>query len=100
MAVLEGFIDLARLIERRAGYREGRPFVAGTGVSVGRIGLLHNEGLAAAEIADEMHLTLAQAHAALACYLLNKDLIDADLIAQDEETLRIADAHYARTTGK
>jgi uncharacterized protein (DUF433 family) len=90
MAVLEGLLNAGDLIQRRPDYREGRPFIAGTGVSVGRIGVLHTEGLSAPEIAEEMNLSLAQAHAALACYLLNKDIIDADLAAQDEEYERMA----------
>ncbi|MBI2766925.1 MAG: DUF433 domain-containing protein [Chloroflexi bacterium] len=90
MATLEGLVDVGALIEQRAGVRGGRPFVAGTGVSVGRVGVLYTGGLSAEAIAEEMRLSLAQAHAAVAVYLLNRDLIDADLAAQDQEYERVA----------
>jgi uncharacterized protein (DUF433 family) len=82
------------LIESRPDYREGRPHIAGTGVSVGRIGILWSQGFTVEEIADDYTLSLEQACAALAYYLHNRAAIDEDLRQQDEETDRIAEAYY------
>ena len=93
MVAISNLRGLDELIECREDYREGRPHIAGTGISVGRIGVLYTiDGLAADEIAEELSLAPGQVHAALAYYLQNQEAIDADLKAQDEETHRIADA--------
>ncbi len=91
MVAISNLRGLDELIECREDYREGRPHIAGTGISVGRIGVLYsNEGMSADEIADAMSITREQTHAALAFYLLNQEAIDADLKAQDEEYDRLA----------
>ncbi len=85
MVAISNLRGLDELIECRDDYRDGRPHIAGTGVSVGRIGVLYsNEGMSADEIADAMSITREQAYAALAYYLRNREAIDADLKAQDE----------------
>lgn len=85
MVAISNLRGLDELIECREDYREGRPHIAGTGVSVGRIGVLYsNEGMSADEIANAMGITREQAYAALAYYLRNKEAIDVDLKAQDE----------------
>ena len=101
MATIEGLVGIGDLIETREDYREGRPYIAGTGVSVGRIGVLWREGRTPEQIASDVfdgHLTLAQVYAALAYYMKNRALIDADLERQDEATDRAAEAWYAAHT--
>lgn len=72
--------DIGSLISREPCLRGGRPCVAGTGVSVRRIALLHNMGLIPEEIARKVsHLSLAQVHAALAYYHANQTEVDADI---------------------
>ena len=77
-------VDIGGLISRRPEIRGGWPCIAGTGVSVARIAVLHNQGLLPEEIiADYPHLSLAQIHAALAYYYSNKAEVDGDLDAEE-----------------
>lgn len=95
MTTLPELSGIEDVIVCRAGYHGGRPFVAGTGVSVGRIGVLYgSEGMTAEEIATTKGISLAQAHAAIAYYLRNRTAIDADLLGQDAENERIAEDYY------
>jgi uncharacterized protein (DUF433 family) len=97
MVAITGLVGIGDIIQTRPDYRQGRPFIAGTGMSVGSIAVLWKEGLSAEQIVDEKSpLTLAQVHAALAYYFANREKIDADLIAQDEETERVAKEYYAK----
>ncbi|MBI5949135.1 MAG: DUF433 domain-containing protein [Chloroflexi bacterium] len=100
MAATEGLVEIGSIIQRREGYRGGRPFIAGTGITVDRIAVLTLQGSSPEEIVDDYHpaLSLGQVYAALAFYLLNKDRIDAEIVAMDEETER--DAEEYRRTGK
>ena len=78
--------DIGSLISRRPGLHGGRPCIAGTGVTVRRIAVLHNMGEIPEEIVRNFgHLSLAQVHAALAYYYANKAEIDADLEAEERE---------------
>jgi uncharacterized protein (DUF433 family) len=84
-----------RLIAPRAD-KEGRPYVAGTGISVARFGALVAEGLTPQQMYDEVFdgaLSLAQIHAALACYYENRAAIDAWTEEQDAEHDRQAALH-------
>ena len=75
--------EMGSLISQRPGIRGGRPCVAGTGVSVRRIAQWHNMGLIPEEIVRKFgHISLAQVHAALACYHANQAEIDADIEAE------------------
>jgi uncharacterized protein (DUF433 family) len=67
--------------------RGGRPIIAGTGVTVRTIVGHYKLGLTPEEIADEMALELAGVFAALAYYHLNRDEIEADILANSEETV-------------
>ena len=72
----------------------GRPCIAGTGVTVRRIAVLHNMREAPEEIANDYgHLSLAQVHAALAYYYAHKAEIDADLEAEEREHDALAEQH-------
>src|SRR2546430_1468662 len=76
--------EIGTLLDRDPKIRGGRPKIAGTGLTVSRIAGWHKMGMTPEEIALEYpHLTLAQVHAALAYYHVNRDEIEADL-AQDE----------------
>src|SRR6266849_3501466 len=78
--------EIGTLIDRDPGVRGGRPKIAGTGLTVGRIAGWYKMGMTPEEIALEYpHLTLAHVHAALAYYHVNRDEIEAD-IAQEGAT--------------
>ena len=86
--------DIGTLIYQRPDLHGGRPCIAGTGVTVRRIAVLHNMGEAPEEIANDYgHLSLAQVHAALAYYYANKSEIDADLEAEEREHDALAEQH-------
>jgi uncharacterized protein (DUF433 family) len=86
--------DIGSLISRTPGLHGGRPCIAGTGVTVRRIAVLHNAGEAPEEIAANFgHLSLAHVHAALAYYYANKAEIDADLAAEEREYQALAEQH-------
>jgi uncharacterized protein (DUF433 family) len=86
--------DIGSLISRSPGLHGGRPCIAGTGVTVRRIAVLHNLGEAPEKIAASFgHLSLAQVHAALAYYYSNKSEIDADLQAEERNYEALAEQH-------
>lgn len=78
--------DIGTLIVRSDDVREGRPRIAGTGVTVRRIVGWYKLGLTPEEIADRVgHLTLAQVHSALAYYHANQEEIETDIEAEESE---------------
>jgi uncharacterized protein (DUF433 family) len=84
--------NIGSLIERRSGFRGGRPMVAGTSVSVQRIAGWYKLGLSPEEIAENFgHLSLAQVHAALAYYHSNRDEIEAYLREEDAADTQLKD---------
>jgi uncharacterized protein (DUF433 family) len=78
---------LERLIVRDPKIRGGRPTIAGTGVIVRTIVGHYKLGLTPEETADEMGLELAAVYAALAYCHLNRDEIEADILANSEEAV-------------
>lgn len=56
-------LDIGALITRSPEIREGRPRIAGTGVTVHRIVEWYKLGLSPEEVADFGHLSLAQVYA-------------------------------------
>ncbi len=77
-------VDIGTLIDRDARIRGGRPKIAGAGVTVMRIAGWPNQGRIPAEIAANYeHISLAQVHAALTYYHVNKEEIDADIEAEE-----------------
>lgn len=91
--------DIGTLITRSPDIRGGRPRIAGTGVTVRRVAVLHKQGLSPEAIAEEIgHLSLAQVHAALAYYYANRREIDTDLAQEEAEYERLErqHAHKAR----
>jgi len=88
-------IDIGTLIVRTPETCGGRPRIAGTGVTVRRIAGWYKLGFGPEEIAKKYsHLSLAQVYAALAYYHANREEIDADLAAEDEEAERLEREHY------
>ena len=82
--------EIGTLIDRDPKVRGGRPKIAGTGLSVSRIAGWYKMGMTPEEIALEYpHLTLAQVHAALAYYHVNRDEIEADLAQEEAAALRL-----------
>jgi uncharacterized protein (DUF433 family) len=78
---------LEGLIIKDPKLRGGRPIIAGTGVTVRTIVGHYKLGLTPEEIADEIGLQLAGVYAALAYYHLNRAEIEADILANSEETV-------------
>ena len=77
-------LTLEGLIIKEPHLRGGRPVIAGSGVTVRTIVGHYKLGLPAEDIADEMNLDLAGVYAALAYYHLNRDEIEADIMANSE----------------
>ena len=87
--------DIGTLITRRPEIRGDRPCLAGTGVTVQRIVGWYKLGLRPEEIVDRIgHLTLAQAHAALAYYHANREEIETAMAADEAEGDRAEREHY------
>ncbi len=81
--------DIGSLIDRDPKIRGGRPRVAGTGLTISRIAGWYKMGMTPEEIVLEYsHLTLAQVHAALAYYHVNRDEIEADLDQEQAAALQ------------
>lgn len=89
---------LSDLLWSRPDYWGGRPCIAGSGITVGRIGIYYREGCNAEQIwTDRLDkaVSLAHVHAALAFYLANQAVVDADLDEQDRECERFAAEYKA-----
>ena len=97
MSLAPGLVDIGSFIDQREGYRGGRPFIVGTGVTVDRISVMYRvDGFTAEKIAEEMRLTLPQVHAALSFYLANKERIDREIEESDRALEEEARAYYAK----
>ena len=81
--------EIGTLIDRDPKIRGGRPKIAGTGLTVSRIAGWYRMDMTPEEITLEYpHLTLAQVHAALAYYHVNRDEIEADLAQEEAAALQ------------
>jgi uncharacterized protein (DUF433 family) len=77
-------VDVGSLIDRDPKVRDGRPKIAGTGVTVMRIAGWHKMGRSPEEICAQFgHINLAQIYAALAYYHANAEEIEADLANEE-----------------
>src|SRR3972149_5101583 len=86
--------DIGQLISCDPQFRQGKPCIAGTGVSVRRIVGWYKMGLSPEEIADKYgHLSLAQVHAALTYYHANYEEMERDIQAEEEEEQRLYEEH-------
>jgi uncharacterized protein (DUF433 family) len=82
--------EIGTLIDRDPKIRGGRPKIAGTGLTVSRIAAWYKMGMTPEEIVLEYpHLTLAQVHAALAYYHVNRDEIETDLVQEEAAGLQL-----------
>ena len=85
-------IEIGTLIDRDPAIRDGRPKIAGTGLTVSRIAGWYKMGFTPEEIALEYpHLKLAQVYGALAYYHANRKEIDGDLAQEEAVALHSAD---------
>src|SRR5947207_3147002 len=81
--------EIGTLIDRDPKVRGGRPKIAGTGLTVSQIAGWYKMGMTPEEIALEYpHLTLAQVHAALTYYHVNRDEIETDLAQEEAAALQ------------
>lgn len=88
--------DIGTLITRTPGLHGGRPYVAGTGVTVGRIVTWYKLGFIPEDICAQMGhptLSLAQVYAALTYYHANRDEIEHDLAEEEAEASRLTAPH-------
>jgi uncharacterized protein (DUF433 family) len=91
--------EIGTLIDRDPKIRGGRPKIAGTGLTVSRIVSWYKMGMTAEEIVLEYpHLTMAQVHAALAYYHVNRDDIEADLAKEEAVALQLEREFGAQAT--
>ena len=97
MSIAPGLVDIGTFIDQREGYRGGRPFIVGTGVTVDAVACrLTVDEMQPLEIAENFNLSLAQVMAALAFYVANRDAIEADLDLQEQENAAAAKDYYAK----
>ena len=83
--------ELGTLLVRRKGYRDGRPCLRGTGMTVHQVAAAHMMGLNAEEIcAQNPDLDPSLFYAALAYYFANREQVEADIEAdaREEDELR------------
>lgn len=91
MSISSEYVDIGTFIDQREGYRGGRPFIVGTGVTVDRVSVLETvDRLNATQIADALSLTPEQVYAALSFYYANREAIEASLDEQEERYDRAA----------
>lgn len=77
--------------------RHGRACIAGTGITVHRIALLHNLGHSPEDIVRKYeHLTIAGVHAALAYYYVNRQEVEAEIDADVADAERIEKEFLSR----
>jgi uncharacterized protein (DUF433 family) len=89
--------DIGRLISRDPQHRDGKPLIAGTGITVQRIVGWYKAGLSPEEIADEYeHLSLAQVYAALAYFHANSEEIENGIRAEEAVEDRLIALHQRR----
>ena len=99
MAVAPEYVDIGSFIDQREGYRGGRPFIVGTGVTVDRISVLHRiDEMSPGEICEEMNLTLPQVMAALTFYFANRETIDREM-AENERAFELAATEHVAKHG-
>jgi len=86
--------DIGQLISRDPQYRDGKPCIAGTGVSVRRVIGVYQAGSSPEEIADDFgHLSLAQVHAAITYYYANQEQMEKEIQAEEAEEERLYEQH-------
>ena len=83
-------VELDSLLLSTPNIRNGRPVIAGTGITVHRIATWYKLGHSPEEIARRYgHLTVAQVYAALAYYHANQTAIETDLALDEAQAERL-----------
>ncbi|MDA1096097.1 MAG: DUF433 domain-containing protein [Chloroflexi bacterium] len=83
-------IDIGTLIYSNPDFREGRPCIAGTGMSVHAVAVRYLRGETAEFIAEDIpDIPLSHIHAALAYYLANRQQIDVELAEEQADADRL-----------
>ena len=89
--VVKDPVEIGSLLYRKKGYRQGRPCLAGTGMTVHTVAALQLQGLTPEQILDQFpHLDLPRIYAALAYFFANRELVIAEMDADVDETDRLA----------
>jgi uncharacterized protein (DUF433 family) len=92
-------VDIGTLIASSPDKLDGRPHIAGTGITVRRIVGWYKLGYEAEEILKEIdHLNIAQVYAALAYYHANQQSVEDDIAEEEAESRRI-EAEHLKTAG-
>jgi uncharacterized protein (DUF433 family) len=87
-------VEIGALLSQKPGVCGGRLCIAGTGISVRRIAVLHNQGMTVEQIVKNWgYISVAQVHAALAYYYANKAEMDTALEEEQREYDRLAALH-------
>jgi uncharacterized protein (DUF433 family) len=87
--------ELGSLVVRTPGVLGGKPRINNTRIAVRTIAIYYKQGASPEEIAEQYEqLNLAQIYAALAFYHANKEEIEADIAAEQQEYDKIARDHY------
>lgn len=83
--------DIGTLLVVDPGYRQGRPCLRGTGITVHNVAGYYQQGISAEEMAaNNPDLSPALFHAAVAYYLANKAEIDAEIEADQRYGAELA----------
>ena len=97
VSIAPGYVDIGSFIDQREGYRGGRPFIVGTGITVDAISCRWGiDEWSPETIAEEYNITLPQVMAALTFYFANKATIDREIEEQDREFERAAAEYEAK----
>lgn len=90
-------VSIDSLLVAKSGYREGRPCLRGTGITVHAVAAAWRMGYSAESIcAQNPDLDPALFHAALAYYFANRALVEAELEQDRIDGERLAAEHPAR----
>ena len=100
LRTMSTIVELGSMLDSDPHHRGGRPFIAGTRVSVDRVGILFSQGASPDEICERYTLGRPQVYAALAYYLANRERIDGEIEAMDAEYDRRAAAWDEREPGR
>ena len=86
--------DIGSLIVTSPEFKNGRPCIAGTGITVHRIAIWYKLGHSPEEIARRYgHINEAQVHAALANYHANRDQIESEITVEEAEADQFEDEY-------
>lgn len=92
--------DTHPYVEQRPGIANGKPIIAGTRIKVTQIALeTERLGWTPDQIVDaHPHLSLAQVHGALSYYYAHQPELDAQIIAEEQETASLRQRYPAKVT--